>query len=115
MASTKGRNAGLRVWRFPLNDLPRGLGSVDAGGAKVVAKASGRILGAVIVGPGAAEAIGAWTLAIARGIPLGDMARMPLPPDSLGESGRRAALAATTARLRSGLVRRLIAVLRRLP
>lgn len=101
---------GHRLSRFPLGsaDGARGL-------AKVASDRRGTVIGAGLVGDQAAEAIGAWGLAVARGLPITEMAARPVPAGGAAEALRRAALGAVAARLRSPAVKRLIGWVRRLP
>lgn len=99
------------VLRFPLGEaMPGTLGLV-----KVLALRGGRIAGAGVVGPDAAEAIALWALARARGVPLGAMASLAAPPATVAEAGRRAALGFLAGRLRGPWIGRLIRAIRRLP
>ena len=58
---------------------------------KLVLSASGVILGATIVAPGAGEMIGMWALAIQKKMKVGSIAATTLPYPTLAEAGRRAA------------------------
>jgi len=82
---------------------------------KLVLTRNGRILGAGILAPHAGEMIGAWTLAIARGIRLSALAGMIVPYPTLAEAGKRAAGEFYAPRLFSAASRRLVWVLTRLP
>ncbi len=104
-----------RILRFPLGETAGGAGLAGAGGVKLVATAHGTILGAGIVAPGAADAIVPWSMAIATGLPLQRMAGLAVPPASVADGGRRAALGFVTTRLRSPWIRRLIGWARHLP
>lgn len=84
-----------------------------AGLVKLVAR-SGRVLGAGIVAPHAGEMIGAWTLAVSRGIPLAAMANLIVPYPTRAEAGKSAAASAFSARLFAPRTRRLAAFLTRL-
>ena len=64
------------VSRWPLGEVDRALTDGEADGfVKAVHQRSGAILGATVVAPRAGEMIHEWTLAIERGIKLGDLAR----------------------------------------
>ncbi len=99
------------VLRAPLGEAVPGA----RGLVKILAARGGRILGAGLVGPGAAEAIALWGFAMARGVPVGTMANLAAPPATVAEAGRRAALGFLTGRLRGPWVRRLLSAVRRLP
>ena len=105
-----GPPRGRLLLRFPLAEVVPG----KPGLVKIATGQRGRIHGVGLVGPGAPEAIAPWVLAIARGVPVGAMAAMPVPPGTLAEAGRRAALGFVSGRLRGPWIRRLIAALRRL-
>ena len=85
------------------------------GSIKLVVGRSGRILGAGIVAPHAGEMIGAWTLAIDRGLKLSTMADMIVPYPTLAEIGKRAAGHYFAPRLFGRPARFLTQVLGRLP
>lgn len=62
-----------------------------AGFAKVLTSKSGRILGAAIVGPAAGELIQTWTLAISKGLKIGDIAGLVAPYPSYSEINKKVA------------------------
>ena len=64
------------------NDMARAHGH-NSGLIKVVTNAKGQILGASLVGPGAADLAGVLALAIDQGTALEALADMPLPHSSL--------------------------------
>ncbi len=76
-AEAKNRLGGrVTVSRWPLEEVDRALTDGEADGfVKVVRDGKGAILGATIVAPRAGEMIHEWTLAMDKGIKLGDMAR----------------------------------------
>ena len=117
MTEADARRAGRRVdvlrWRLADNDRAH-TGRRTAGMVKLVARA-GRVLGAGIVAPHAGEMIGAWTLAVSRGLPLSAMADMIVPYPTLSEAGKRAAGSAFTPRLFAPATRRVAAWLARVP
>ena len=96
------------------NDRARTEGETD-GLVKLVVSRRGRVLGAGIVAPHAGEMIGAWTLAISRGIPLSAMAGMIVPYPTLAEGPRRAAGAFFAPRLFAARTRMVAGWLARLP
>ncbi|MBN9010820.1 MAG: NAD(P)/FAD-dependent oxidoreductase [Rhizobiales bacterium] len=77
-------------WPFVENELATAE-RTTAGVIKVLARADGRILGAAIVGRDAGEMIGLWSLAIARGMGIGDIATMIPPYPSRMDVSRRVA------------------------
>jgi pyruvate/2-oxoglutarate dehydrogenase complex dihydrolipoamide dehydrogenase (E3) component len=106
----------VRVLRWPLaeNDRARAERRTE-GMVKLVVTPAGRVLGAGILAPHAGEMIGAWTLAIARRIPLSALAGMIVPYPTLAETGKRAAAEFYAPRLFASGTRRLVRLLARLP
>jgi pyruvate/2-oxoglutarate dehydrogenase complex dihydrolipoamide dehydrogenase (E3) component len=104
----------IRVLRAPYreNDRARVTG-VTNGHIKIVTDRKGNILGATIVGAGAAENIAAWTLAINQKLNIEAFAGVIVPYPSYAEVGKRAAMTYFTRGLTSPLVRRIIGWLRR--
>jgi pyruvate/2-oxoglutarate dehydrogenase complex dihydrolipoamide dehydrogenase (E3) component len=104
------------ILRWPLAENDRAQAERRTEGlVKLVVTRRGRILGAGILAPHAGEMIGAWTLAIARGIRLSALAGMIVPYPTLAEAGKRAAGAFYAPRLFSPATRRLVRLLARLP
>jgi pyruvate/2-oxoglutarate dehydrogenase complex dihydrolipoamide dehydrogenase (E3) component len=64
-----------------------------------------RLLGVGIVGPGAGELIGLWSLVITGGLPLSSLARTPLPFPTLNDISRQAASQALALRPKTFLAR----------
>jgi pyruvate/2-oxoglutarate dehydrogenase complex dihydrolipoamide dehydrogenase (E3) component len=92
-AEADTRHRGVRVLRYPFleNDLAQAERR-SAGMIKVITTKGGRILGAGIVGHGGGELIALWSLAVARGLNIADLARFAPPYPSRAEIARRAAL-----------------------
>jgi pyruvate/2-oxoglutarate dehydrogenase complex dihydrolipoamide dehydrogenase (E3) component len=82
---------------------------------KLVLGRGGRLLGAGIVGAGAAEMISLFSLAIANGLPLGALARFAAPYPTLTEVVRAVADEALAEEPASPLRHRLLAHRRVLP
>lgn len=82
---------------FADNDRARAEGATE-GFVKIMV-ARGRPVGATIVGRGAGEAIGLWTLAIGQGLKIGAVAGMVAPYPTLAEASKRAAGAYYAPRL----------------
>jgi len=101
------------VGRFGENDRARAERALT-GHIKVVTNKRGRVLGATIVGANASELIGPWTLAVARGLHIRDLAGIALPYPTFGEAGKHAASTYFIPSLTSPWVRRIITLLRRL-
>ena len=104
----------IRILRaaYGENDRARAEGSLT-GHVKIVTDRKGAILGVSIVGPGAAEAIVPWTLALAQRLNIEAMAGVIVPYATYAEVGKRAAMTYFTRGLTSPLVRRIIVWLRR--
>lgn len=101
---------GARLWRAPAaSGSPAGPAL-----AMVATDARGRVVGAGIAGTGAAEAVGAAGLAVARRWPASELVSLPCG-GLAGDALRRAALAATAERLRAPTVKRLIGLVQKLP
>ncbi len=94
LTEAEASEAGLAVdvlrWRLDENDRARAERRTE-GMVKLVVGKRGRVLGAGIAAPHAGEMIGAWTLAIARRIPLSAMAGMIVPYPTRAEAAKRAA------------------------
>lgn len=114
-AEARARHGRINILRTPFatNDRAQAEGRGD-GLIKVITTArTGRILGATIVGPQAADLIQTWQLAIARGLGVGAIQAMAVPVPSRGESGKRAALDFYRPKLFSPLLRGLVQFLAR--
>ena len=74
------------------------------GFVKVVHQRNGAVLGATIVAPRAGEMIHEWTLAIDKGIKLGDLARSIHVYPTYSMASQQLALRTETERLMSGRV-----------
>ena len=94
LTEAEARAAGLAVdilrWSLDENDRARTERRTE-GMVKLVVGKRGRVLGTGIAAPHAGEMIGAWTLAIARRIPLAAMAGMVVPYPTRSEAAKRAA------------------------
>lgn len=98
----RARRKAVRVLRHPFaeNERARLEGRLD-GMMKLVLTPEGRVLGCAAAGAGAGELIALWTLAIAKGLRLQDVAALAAPNPTLSElsaDAARAALAAAAAR-----------------
>lgn len=103
----------IRVQRWPFHQNDRAQAERDTTGhVKIVAMQDGTIIGATIVGRGAADQIGALALAVERGLGVRDLAGWILPYPNRAEAGKLALTA-----LEGGLTRqgppRIISLLRR--
>lgn len=117
MTEAQARSAGLRLrilrWPYAENERARAERRT-AGHIKLLVDSREQVLGASIVGNGAAEMIGLWTLVIAKGLKLGDVAGLPMPHPTMNEIGKRAAVAYLAEKARRPLMRGLVRVLRAL-
>ncbi len=104
----------IRVLRWPYreNDRAQATGATD-GHIKIITNRKGGILGATIVGAGAAENITSWALAISQRLNIEAFAGVIVPYPTYAEVGKRAAMTYFTRGLTSPLVRRIIGWLRR--
>jgi pyruvate/2-oxoglutarate dehydrogenase complex dihydrolipoamide dehydrogenase (E3) component len=102
-----------RILRAPFSDTD---GARLEGGARGFVKAMvtprGKVLGATILGPGAAELIAPWSLAVERGLPVSALAGLSLPWGGFGEASKKAAHSFLLPRLfspRNKMLARLLA------
>ncbi|PHK96940.1 dihydrolipoamide dehydrogenase [Pseudoroseomonas rhizosphaerae] len=117
MTEAEARAAGhaVRVARQPFSGNLRAIAEGETEGqVKLVLDGAGRLLGAGIVGHGAAEVAATLGLMMGRKLPLSALAEAVLPTATRAEAARQAALAFSTpqpagslARFWSGLVTRL--------
>ncbi|MBO0710013.1 MAG: FAD-dependent oxidoreductase, partial [Acetobacteraceae bacterium] len=117
MTECQARRAGHDpiVLRWQLADNDRAIAEGETAGLAKLVCARGRVLGAGLTGAHAGEAIGAWTLAIGRRIPLSALAGMIVPYPTRAEAAKRAAGTYYESRLFSPGVRRLVRALALLP
>jgi pyruvate/2-oxoglutarate dehydrogenase complex dihydrolipoamide dehydrogenase (E3) component len=111
----QARAAGRRVQvvRVPLGLTDRArIDRRTRGHMKLVADDSERILGVTLCCAAAADLIGIWSLAMAQGARLRDIADLPLPYPTVSEIGKRAAMAYFAPSERNHFRRALVKVLR---
>ena len=110
--ATVGRvmeGTGALVWRWPLEQTGGGaLFGTSEGQIKVTTDRRGRILHAGLVGPQVRDLVPFWTLALSRGLTLGQLAGMAVPVPSLSEAVRSIAVQDLGRRLGSPWVRRML-------
>ncbi len=113
----EARAAGLavQILRWPLAENDRARAERDTAGLVKLVVHRGRVVGAGILAPHAGEMIGAWTLAIARRLPLSALAGMIVPYPTRAEAAVRAAGTFYLDRLFAPRTRRLAGWLARLP
>ncbi len=100
-------------WPYRENDRAQVERATD-GHIKVVTDRTGEILGVTIVGPGAAESLTAWTLAISQKLNIRALAGLVVPYPTYAEVGKRAAITYFTQGLTTPRTRRIMGWLRRL-
>lgn len=98
---------GDHVERLDLGALDRGVTDGARGFAKLVIR-RGRVVGVTLIGPGAGEQIGLWTLALAARVRLSTVAGLILPYPSLSEQAKRLAGAYFSPRLFDNATLKLI-------
>ncbi len=112
-AQASKRHRKLRILRWPYSENDRARAERKTEGhIKLVASRKGELLGVTIVGAGAAEMIGMWTLALSQQLSLKDMASHIPPYPTLSEIGKRAAITYFSPQTRRPLVRGIIRFLR---
>jgi len=109
----RARKLKFRILRWPYHDNDRAVAERETHGhIKVIVSTKGKILGATIVGAHAGELITMWSLAIARGLNVRDLAGVVVPYPTLTEISKRTAIDYFTPSLTSPWVRRIIGWLR---
>ena len=104
----------VMVSRWPLNEVDRAITDGETGGlVKAIHRPNGRILGATIVAPRAGEMIHEWTLAIDRGIKMGDLAQSIHVYPTYSMASQQLALRAYSERLLGGRMGTLLRKLAR--
>jgi pyruvate/2-oxoglutarate dehydrogenase complex dihydrolipoamide dehydrogenase (E3) component len=103
----------IRVLRWPFseNDRARAERLTD-GEVKLITTTKGRILGAGIVGPHAADLLVPWILAVKKELDISDFRDLIMPYPTLSEAGKRAAVGFYAGETRRPAVARLLRVLR---
>ena len=115
-AEARSADARVEVVRAPFaeNDRARAERRTD-GFVKAILDRRGRVIGATVVGAGAGEQIGLWSLAVAERLKVGAVAGMVAPYPTRGEAAKRAAGAHFTPKLfDSPMVKRVVRWLARL-
>jgi pyruvate/2-oxoglutarate dehydrogenase complex dihydrolipoamide dehydrogenase (E3) component len=103
----------IRILRWPYAENDRAAAEArTAGHVKLVVDKQGKLLGAAIAGAGASELIGLWTLALAKGMAVGDVAGLALPVSTFGEIGKRAAISYFPIEPRRSFGKKLAGLLR---
>jgi pyruvate/2-oxoglutarate dehydrogenase complex dihydrolipoamide dehydrogenase (E3) component len=104
----------LDVVRFNFSGSDRAIATSKTDGLIKVMIVKGRPIGASIVGAGAGELIGLWSMAIANNLKMSAIAATVLPYPSMGEINKRAAGAYFSPKLfESRIIKRLVAFVQR--
>ena len=113
-AQARAAQKTIRVLRWPFSENDRAIADGDTRGhVKVVATASGRVLGAAITGAEAGEMIALWAMAVKKKLTIRDIADVILPYPTLSEASRRAALTGFAKSLSNPWLGRALRFLRR--
>ena len=103
----------VRVLRWPYAENDRAQTERQTEGhIKLVTDRRGRVLGASIAGAQAGEQIALWSLVVAKGMRVHDLAGLVLPYPTLSEIGKRASVTYFSAATAKPIVRRIIRFLR---
>jgi pyruvate/2-oxoglutarate dehydrogenase complex dihydrolipoamide dehydrogenase (E3) component len=114
-AEARAAGRAVEVLRWPLADNDRAVAERNVAGLVKLVVERGRVIGAGILAPNAGEMIGLWTLAIARHVPLRDLAGLIVPYPTRSEAGKRAAGSRYLSRLFSPRTQSLVRALAQLP
>jgi pyruvate/2-oxoglutarate dehydrogenase complex dihydrolipoamide dehydrogenase (E3) component len=114
-AEAKAAGRAIQILRWPLSENDRAVAERDEDGLVKLIVSGNRVIGAGILARNAGETIGAWTLAIARKIPLSALAGMIVPYPTRSEAGKRAIGSYFTPKLFSARTRMLVRLLGWLP
>jgi pyruvate/2-oxoglutarate dehydrogenase complex dihydrolipoamide dehydrogenase (E3) component len=110
----RARHRSIHVLRWPFHENDRARAERDVSGhVKLVTLADGRVIGATIVGRGACDQIGSFSLAIERRLGVHDLAGWILPYPSRAEAGKQALTGANEGGLTRPAPSRIISLLRR--
>ena len=107
------KHKGLRILRWPFAENDRAQAERrTAGHLKLLATKDGRVVGVHAAGSSAGELLPFWSLVIAKGLKLSDVAGLVFPYPTLSEVSRRAATSFYLPQTARPLVRRLLRGLR---
>ncbi len=111
----KKRHGAVKIYRWPYHENDRAQAErVTEGFVKVITDKRDRIIGAAIVGEHAGELIQMWSLAISQGLKIQAMSQWISPYPTLSEINKRAALRYYAGKAGSPMVRKLVAIMRKL-
>jgi len=110
-ARASHRNVRVLRWPFAENDRAQTERQTE-GHIKLVTDRRGRVLGASIAGAYAGEQIALWSLVVAKGMRVHDVAGLVLPYPTMSEIGKRASVSYFSGATAKPIVRRIIRFLR---
>jgi pyruvate/2-oxoglutarate dehydrogenase complex dihydrolipoamide dehydrogenase (E3) component len=114
-AEAKAKHGRIRILRWPVAENDRDQAErATRGHAKVIVTPRGRILGAAIAAPRAGDLIVPWSLSIAKGLKVQDMAGLVFPYPTYSEVSKRVAVEFLRASLGNPWLRRVMGLVRRL-
>ncbi len=114
-AAARRRYGNVQILRWPFSENDRAhTDRATRGLVKVLATKRGRVVGADILSHDAGELIAPFVLAVAGGLRVKDLATAIFPYPTRSEAARRAAVAFYAPKLDSPMIRRVIALLRKL-
>lgn len=109
------RHGDVRIYRWPLHENDRAQAErATEGFVKVITDKKGKIVGAACVGEHAGEIIQMWSLAISQGLGITAMTQWISPYPTFSEVNKRAALGYYAMKAGSPLVRKVVALMRKL-
>lgn len=110
----RSAHKGVRVLRWPVAENDRAQAERRIRGhIKAVVDARGRVLGCAITAPHAGDLLTPWTLALAKGLKVQDLAGLVFPYPTLSEVSKRAAVEYLKPSAQNPWLRRLIGAVRR--
>ena len=111
----RAQHGSIQVYRWPYHENDRAQAERTTDGlVKVITDRKGVIRGAGIVGAQAGELVQMWSLAMAQGLAIKDMAQWMSPYPTLSEINKRAAFGYYATAAAKPLVRKVIGWLRKL-
>jgi pyruvate/2-oxoglutarate dehydrogenase complex dihydrolipoamide dehydrogenase (E3) component len=105
----------FRILRWPFAENDRAQAErATRGHVKAIVTPRGKVLGCAIAGSHAGELIAPWTLALAKGLKVQDLAGLVFPYPTFSEVSKRAAVEFLRPSAQNPLLRRILGVVRRL-
>jgi pyruvate/2-oxoglutarate dehydrogenase complex dihydrolipoamide dehydrogenase (E3) component len=115
LSEAEARKAGrdIQILRWPYSENDRAQAERETRGlVKLVTTRKGKVLGATIAGAHAGELITPWTIAVAKGMSVGDLAGIVFPYPTLSEVSKRAAMTHFTPYAAKPWLRKVIGFMR---